>query len=314
MLCSVSCCDLLQTQAPAAPSRSPRPPTPPHIALPHPPHPQTAAPSRSGAHPKRGRCAITPLDGGPCCDCGARLDAQHEPHWLLRGQGQGVVQGGGVGGGAAVAPRRCAVGGCWRAARVLARGLAPLSRSLSHTPHGFPAPAPPPTPPPPLPHHPPPSHARRLHRHPRLSRRVWRGPPGYHPLRVCHLLQHLAPGRQAPPQAQGTCVWRVCSVRGVGWGGWRPEARQGLPPINPSPFHPPNSPPTHPHPPTPPTPSPPPPPPPPPGPPPPPPPPVLQAVSALLQRDTSAVVTLASGGIARPAQLEGKRYASYGAR
>jgi ABC-type nitrate/sulfonate/bicarbonate transport system substrate-binding protein len=38
------------------------------------------------------------------------------------------------------------------------------------------------------------------------------------------------------------------------------------------------------------------------------------AIAALLQEDTSAIVTLASGDITRPAQLEGKVYASYQAR
>ncbi|KAI7841695.1 hypothetical protein COHA_004562 [Chlorella ohadii] len=42
--------------------------------------------------------------------------------------------------------------------------------------------------------------------------------------------------------------------------------------------------------------------------------PKLRAVAALLQRDTSAIVTLKSSGIDRPAKLEGKRYASYAAR
>lgn len=40
----------------------------------------------------------------------------------------------------------------------------------------------------------------------------------------------------------------------------------------------------------------------------------LKAVSALLQIDNSAIVTLKSSGIDSPAKLEGKRYASYGAR
>jgi ABC-type nitrate/sulfonate/bicarbonate transport system substrate-binding protein len=40
----------------------------------------------------------------------------------------------------------------------------------------------------------------------------------------------------------------------------------------------------------------------------------LVAVAAILQRDTSAIVTLASSGIERPAQLDGKIYASYDAR
>ncbi|GLI71364.1 hypothetical protein VaNZ11_016553 [Volvox africanus] len=42
--------------------------------------------------------------------------------------------------------------------------------------------------------------------------------------------------------------------------------------------------------------------------------PKLVAVAALLQDSTSAIVTLASSGISRPAQLDGKTYASYGAR
>ncbi|KXZ43661.1 hypothetical protein GPECTOR_83g273 [Gonium pectorale] len=42
--------------------------------------------------------------------------------------------------------------------------------------------------------------------------------------------------------------------------------------------------------------------------------PKLVAVASLLQDSTSAIVTLASSGIARPAQLDGKTYASYGAR
>lgn len=40
----------------------------------------------------------------------------------------------------------------------------------------------------------------------------------------------------------------------------------------------------------------------------------LVAVAALVQRDTSAIVTLGSSGITRPAMLDGKRYASYRAR
>ncbi|SDK33013.1 ABC-type nitrate/sulfonate/bicarbonate transport system, substrate-binding protein [Catalinimonas alkaloidigena] len=40
----------------------------------------------------------------------------------------------------------------------------------------------------------------------------------------------------------------------------------------------------------------------------------LRAVAALMQTDTSAIVTLKSSGIARPSQLDGKVYASYGAR
>ena len=39
-----------------------------------------------------------------------------------------------------------------------------------------------------------------------------------------------------------------------------------------------------------------------------------QAVAALLQTDTSAVVTLKSSGIDRPRKLDGQTYASYGAR
>ncbi|KAL4444363.1 hypothetical protein ABPG75_012100 [Micractinium tetrahymenae] len=42
--------------------------------------------------------------------------------------------------------------------------------------------------------------------------------------------------------------------------------------------------------------------------------PKLKAVAAVLQKDTSAIVTLKSSGIDRPAKLEGKRYASYAAR
>lgn len=42
--------------------------------------------------------------------------------------------------------------------------------------------------------------------------------------------------------------------------------------------------------------------------------PKLVAVATLLQDSTSAIVTLASSGIARPAQLDGKVYASYAAR
>lgn len=41
---------------------------------------------------------------------------------------------------------------------------------------------------------------------------------------------------------------------------------------------------------------------------------LAQAVAALLQTDTSAVVTLKSSGIDRPSKLDGKTYASYGAR
>lgn len=42
--------------------------------------------------------------------------------------------------------------------------------------------------------------------------------------------------------------------------------------------------------------------------------PALKAVGALLQSDDSAIATLKSSGIDRPAKLEGKRYASYAAR
>lgn len=40
----------------------------------------------------------------------------------------------------------------------------------------------------------------------------------------------------------------------------------------------------------------------------------LTSVASILQRDTSAIVSLASSGITRPAQLDGKVYASYNAR
>ncbi|KAL3142310.1 hypothetical protein ABBQ38_002651 [Trebouxia sp. C0009 RCD-2024] len=40
----------------------------------------------------------------------------------------------------------------------------------------------------------------------------------------------------------------------------------------------------------------------------------VQAVAALLQTDTSAVVTLQSSGLDRPSKLDGTTYASYGAR
>ena len=40
----------------------------------------------------------------------------------------------------------------------------------------------------------------------------------------------------------------------------------------------------------------------------------VQAVAALLQTDTSAIVTLASSGLDRPKKLDGKVYGSYGAR
>eukprot|EP00457_Paulinella_chromatophora_P010482 gb/GEZN01010586.1/.p1 GENE.gb/GEZN01010586.1/~~gb/GEZN01010586.1/.p1 ORF type:complete len:363 (-),score=53.65 gb/GEZN01010586.1/:101-1189(-) len=42
--------------------------------------------------------------------------------------------------------------------------------------------------------------------------------------------------------------------------------------------------------------------------------PKLQAVAALLQGSTHAICTLASSGISRPRELDGKRYASYGGR
>ena len=42
--------------------------------------------------------------------------------------------------------------------------------------------------------------------------------------------------------------------------------------------------------------------------------PTVKAVAALLQKDDSGIVTLASSGIDRPAKLDGKRYASYAAR
>jgi ABC-type nitrate/sulfonate/bicarbonate transport system substrate-binding protein len=42
--------------------------------------------------------------------------------------------------------------------------------------------------------------------------------------------------------------------------------------------------------------------------------PKLQAVAALLQAQTSAIVTLQSSGIDRPSKLDGKVYASYAAR
>ena len=42
--------------------------------------------------------------------------------------------------------------------------------------------------------------------------------------------------------------------------------------------------------------------------------PQLKAVAAMLQGQTSAIVTLASSGIDRPAKLDGKVYASYAAR
>ena len=37
-------------------------------------------------------------------------------------------------------------------------------------------------------------------------------------------------------------------------------------------------------------------------------------VAAILQNDTTAIVSLASSGITSPAQLDGKKYAGYGAR
>lgn len=40
----------------------------------------------------------------------------------------------------------------------------------------------------------------------------------------------------------------------------------------------------------------------------------MQSVAAVLQEDCSAIVTLQSSGISRPAQLDGRTYASYGAR
>jgi ABC-type nitrate/sulfonate/bicarbonate transport system substrate-binding protein len=40
----------------------------------------------------------------------------------------------------------------------------------------------------------------------------------------------------------------------------------------------------------------------------------IRAIAALLQEDTSAIVTLKSSGIDRPSQLDGKTYASYKAR
>jgi ABC-type nitrate/sulfonate/bicarbonate transport system substrate-binding protein len=42
--------------------------------------------------------------------------------------------------------------------------------------------------------------------------------------------------------------------------------------------------------------------------------PAIKAVATLLQRDDSAIVTLKSSGIDSPKKLDGKRYASYGAR
>lgn len=40
----------------------------------------------------------------------------------------------------------------------------------------------------------------------------------------------------------------------------------------------------------------------------------VQAVAALLAQDTSAIVTLKSSGLDSPKLLDGKTYASYGAR
>lgn len=40
----------------------------------------------------------------------------------------------------------------------------------------------------------------------------------------------------------------------------------------------------------------------------------MQAIAALLQEDASAIATLKSSGISRPKELDGKSYASYGAR
>lgn len=42
--------------------------------------------------------------------------------------------------------------------------------------------------------------------------------------------------------------------------------------------------------------------------------PALRAVAALLQQDTSAIAVRAAGPVERPAQLDGRRYASYSAR
>ena len=41
---------------------------------------------------------------------------------------------------------------------------------------------------------------------------------------------------------------------------------------------------------------------------------LAQAVAAILQTDTSAIVTLKKSGLDRPMKLDGKVYASYGAR
>ncbi len=40
----------------------------------------------------------------------------------------------------------------------------------------------------------------------------------------------------------------------------------------------------------------------------------MQAVAALLAEDTSAIVTLNSSGLDSPKSLDGRTYASYGAR
>ena len=40
----------------------------------------------------------------------------------------------------------------------------------------------------------------------------------------------------------------------------------------------------------------------------------MQAVAAVFQEDTSAIVTLKESGIERPRELDGKRYATYGAK
>ena len=40
----------------------------------------------------------------------------------------------------------------------------------------------------------------------------------------------------------------------------------------------------------------------------------LRAVAAVLAKDASAIGALSSSGITRPRELDGKRYASYGAR
>ncbi len=41
---------------------------------------------------------------------------------------------------------------------------------------------------------------------------------------------------------------------------------------------------------------------------------LVQAVAAVFQEDTSAIVTLKESGIERPRELDGKRYATYGAK